>query len=219
MGKNIKIYSLIIAIIYCAIIIQTIYEGALDFKSGFEAGMNDARNNVHSELFHIKVEPANGQFSFPEVIKNTLTGENINAEVGEYKLKISSTHKAHSTGVLIFNIFKTICAFAMLAAFIYIPFLFFSIIKSVNKGGILQAKTIKKISRIGWILLGVFIYTILVYNIGDAIVAKQIISLEGYKIVPNFSNFSSLFLSIIVLFLGEILKHTAKLKEEQELTI
>ena len=219
MGKNIKIYSLIIAIIYCAIIIQTIYEGVLDFKSGFEIGMNDARNNLHSELFHVKVEPANGQFTFPDMVKNTLTGENINAEVGEYKLRISTPHGAQPAGVLIFNIFKTICAFAMLAAFIYIPFLFFSIIKSVNKGGILEAKTIRKISRIGWILLGVFIYTMLVYNIGDVIVAKQIVGLEGYKIVPNFSNCSSLFLSIIVLFLGEILKHTARLKEEQELTI
>lgn len=219
MGKNIKIYSLIIAMIYCLVIIQYVYEAAAGAKTGFEMGMNDARNYQHTDLFHFKVEPNNGQLTFPEMIVNTLTGEKMIAEAGEYKVKIAIPFGDRPVSLVVFDIIKTASAFFMLAILIYIPFLFFSIIKLVNKGGILEPKTIKKISRIGWLLLIIFIFNTLIYDIFDPIMASKVIQIEGYKIIPNLSNLSSLFLSIIVLFLGEILKHTAKLKEEQDLTI
>lgn len=220
MEKNIKIYSLIIAIIYLAVIIQNVYEVASVAKSGFEMGWNDSHNHITSELFHFKVEPENGAFSFPQTVKNLLSGQNIDAEVGEYKIRISEPENSETgIGMTIFRIFKMIFSFIILAIFIYIPILFFGIIKSVNKGEILADKTIKKIRRIGWLLLGLFVYNILVYSIGDALIAQQAIKLEGYRIIPDLSNFSSLFLCLITLLLAEILKHTAKMKEEQDLTI
>lgn len=219
MGKNIKIYSFIIAVIYCLVIVQYVYDAAGGAKAGFEMGMSDAQNYQHTEIFHFKVEPGNGQYTFPEMIMNTLTGENMKAEAGEYKIRITMPQDSMPVGMFVYNILKIFIAFVLLGAMIYIPFLFFSIIKSVNKGGILETKTIRRISRIGWLLLTIFILNTLVYDIGDAIMAKQVIQMDTYKIIPNLSNFSSLFLSIIVLFLGEILKHTAKMKEEQDLTI
>jgi len=220
MEKNIKIYSLIIAIIYLAVIVQNTYDGVSAAKSGFEMGWNESQNHITSQLFHFKVEPENGAFTYPQTIKNLLTGQNIQVEVGEYKIRMFESEDSETgLGFTIFRTFKFIFSFIMFGLIIYIPLLFFGIIKAVNKGEILTAKTIKKIRRIGWILLALFIYNTLVYSIGDAIAARQMIQLEGYRIVPDFSNFSSLFLCLVTLLLAEILKHTAKMKEEQELTI
>lgn len=219
MEKNIKIISIIIAILYIGVVVADIYDGFQAAVAGFKMGWDDSKNKIHSELYNIKVQPNEGLLTFPETLTNSLTGESMEAEAGEYKIRAMIPKEMLNGGYFIFSTIKVISSFIMLAAFIYIPILFFKIMRSVARNEILKEKTIKKVSRMGWILLGVFLFNFMIYNIGDVIVARQTIQIEGYSIVPNLSNFTSLFLSLVVLLLAGILKHTARMKEEQDLTI
>lgn len=219
MEKNIKIISIIIAILYFGVVINDIYNGLQAAVAGFEMGWDDSENETYSELYHIKVQPSNGLLTFPETLTNALTGEVMDAEAGEYRIRAAMPEKMQTGIYFAFNLLKMISSFILLAVFIYIPILFFKIIRAVTRNEILKEKTIKKVSRMGWLLLGVYVYGFLVYNIGDVILARQIIQIEGYSIVPNLSNFTSLFLSLVILLLAGILKHTARIKEEQDLTI
>ena len=220
MEKRIKLYSIILAIVYFGIIIYGVYQGASSFKAGFELGQKSAVKNAKDmDIFHFTVRPSTGGYTYPDSTKNLLTGNTVHIEAREYVAMVTDPTSSTPAYYKIIDIVKGILALILLATLVYLPILFFSIIKSVNKGHILTYTTIKKVSRIGWILVGIYLYNLLFYQIWETIKTGNIIKLENYDVTFDFSDYTSLILGIVTLLLAEILRMTLKMKEEQDLTI
>lgn len=219
MEKRIKAYSVILAVVYFTMIILGICSGMESFKAGFDIGRDSARGKTSLEIHHFKVRPLAGEYAHPETVLNLKTGDSIQIEGREYTALVSVPSGSHSGMSLAIKIVQTICSFIFLFIVIIIPVLFFKMIRAVVKGNILNRKNIKRVTTIGWLLLVYFLMNLLLYNVGEAYITKQVLQLENYKIVCDFSDMTVLILSIVALLFGEILKLSQRLKEEQELTI
>lgn len=120
---------------------------------------------------------------------------------------------------MILFILKIFFTVIFLFVIIYIPILFFLIIKPILKGNILSTEVARRITRMGWILISLFAFMFLLFDLGDYIATKQMINLPGYEISLNPTDWTLLILGLVTLMLGEILKYSLKMKEEQDLTI
>jgi len=219
MERKIKIYSVILAVVYFAMIIYGLCSGMESFKAGFDMGMNSSKDKKLLEIHHFKVKPQNGAYTHPEKVLNLKSGDFIQMEAREYTALISVPPGSHSMMSFIIRIVQMFCSFIFLFILLFIPVLFFKMIRSVVKGDILNNKNIKRITIIGWLLLIYYVMNVFLYNIGEAYITKQVLELENYKIVCDFSDMTVLILSIVALLFAEILKFSQRLKEEQELTI
>jgi hypothetical protein len=102
---------------------------------------------------------------------------------------------------------------------IWIPFLVVKILRSLQHSEVFDRNNIKKINRIGVIilsmgLLGSFTQFINVFS------AQFMVDLTHY----NFSyakviDFNSIIMGVIILVMNEVLKIAIEIKEEQDLTI
>ena len=216
MYKRIKIYSVILAVIYGLIIIN----GAFDFAKGFMLGVDkskaELKTGVSSTIYHFMVEPVESKGTFPETIINQLTGEEIHVEACEYMLSIINPPSTVATTVI--PLIKGLVAIIFVVLVIYALYLFFMTIRSVTKDKIIDGAVIKKIRKIGWIIVAMFVYQAVVYIV-DYCIVKDILKMENYKIIMDYSSYSTLVLGIVTLLLAEILKVSLFLKEEQDLTI
>lgn len=219
MNRKIKIYSIVLAVIYVSMITYHVFKGVDDFKAGFEMGKSGAETDKHLEIYHFRVEPVKGRYTFPSAVMNLLTNKPMNIEASEYKVKLSATDNIIPKWISILNVLKTIFSLFVLIILIYIPVLFFSVIRSATKDRIIDGKVIGKIKRIGWLLIGFFIYDFVFFKLLEPITARYIIQFKDYNIVSDFSDLTVLILGLVTLIMGEILNISLRLKEDQELTI
>lgn len=198
--------------------------GVSDAIESFKAGFKQGHENSHSTTpwymytLHLKVLPIEGLHTYPERIINTVTGQEVKAEANNLKIKMVNSNIEIPVYLKVFRGFILVLAVVFLIGIIYLPFLFFSVVKSATKGRILESKVIRNIQRIGWILIIYYLIDTLAY-FSDYLIAQHVITFEKYKAVIDFSDFGLLFLGIVTLLLSEILKVSRQLKEEQDLTI
>lgn len=220
MVKRIKTYCIILTVIYLAIFTHHIYTGIHSFMSGMEIGKKSVVENKNIDILHLNVQPLKGMFSFPEHKQNIKNNSIINTESLELNVMASNkTNESYPLNITIFKTIRSILTFVYLGIVIYIPFLFFSIIRHTTKNYFIDNKIIKKINRMGVILVSIFVFNFIFFNLGDIYIAKQLIEIKDYTVVPDYSDYPFLILGIIVLLLSEILKISLKMKEEQDLTI
>lgn len=217
MENKIKLYSIVLAIAYFGMLIFSIYQGADDFMAGFKLGRQGKATNW--EIHNVKVKPTAGNYSYPEALKNLKNGQVINAEAKEFVISMPVSSSEHSTMSSTVKILQLIFAFVFLFIFIRIPILFFTIIRSILKGSILDKKTIKQIATIAWLLIGYYALSLLLYNIGEVCISQQLLQLENYEIISDYSDTTVLILGMVTLLFAEILKLSLRMKEEQDLTI
>lgn len=219
MNKKIKTYCLILAIVYSIVVIFSIFESVTDFQEGYKQGRNEETKSLwYAKTLHLHVVPIGGMYTYPEKIKNTLTGQELQAETKIYKILPQNSDRTIPLYLKIFRGSIMALALAFMAALVYLPILFFGVIKSATKGKMLEYKTIRKIQRIGYILIMYYIFDFLAYA-SDFLVAKYLVALENYRAIVNFTDPGILFLGIVTLLFAEILKVSRQLKEEQDLTI
>lgn len=219
MNKRIKVYCIIISIIYVGVIFSNFSSSISAFRSGMDLGVESAKSERNLTVFHVKVVPPNGAFTFPERMINSLTGEEINSEVSALKIILFEDDNVSHSGFYFFlEILKIVISFLFIGIVIYLPILFFKIIRAVTRGNIIENKVISRISRMGWLII-IFFLSETLTEIINVVCAQEVLAIDGYNIVMDFSNYSFLILGIIILLLSEILRVSHTLKEEQELTI
>ncbi|PXV69069.1 Protein of unknown function (DUF2975) [Dysgonomonas alginatilytica] len=219
MNKRIKIFCLILSIIYVSVVIYSIFDVADSFIAGYKQGQEEAKDSSKNiQTLHLKLKPIEGGYVYPEKVVNTLTGQEMKAEIGEYKIKFDNSENPLPVHLKVFRGIIIFLAVVILAGLIYLPFLFFSIIKSGTKGKMLEHKTIRKIQQIGYLLIIYYIINVVIC-LSDFMIAKHAVALEKYRFIIDFSDFGFLFLGLVTLLLAEILKVSVQLKEEQDLTI
>ena len=219
MNKRIKILCLLLSIIYTGVVIYCIFDFGDGIMAGYKQGKEQAKGSSKNiQRLHVKVKPIEGVYTYPDRTINTLTGQEIKAEVSDYRIAFDSSDTPLPSYVEILRGIVILLAVIVLIGLIYLPFLFFSIIKSATKGKMLEHKTIRNIQRVGYLLIIYYLINIVAY-LSDFVIAKHIVTLEKYRIIVDLSDFSFLFLGLVTLLLAEILKVSVQLKEEQDLTI
>lgn len=219
MEKRIKVYSVVLALVYFSMIIYGFYSGIESFQAGYNLGKNSLDSTKSLEIHHFKVKPQEGGYTFPESVLNVKTGNNIDIESRECMTLMSVPLDSHSGISLIIRLAQLLFSFLFLFIFLFIPILFFKMIRSIVKGNILNKSNIRRVTIIGWLLVAYYIMNLLLYNWGETYITKQLVQLENYDIVYDFSDMTALILGIVTLLFSEILKFSLRLKEEQELTI
>ncbi|MBF0574711.1 DUF2975 domain-containing protein [Dysgonomonas sp. GY617] len=219
MNKRIKILCLLLSAIYIGVVIYCIFDFGDGMMAGYRHGKKQAQNSsTNIQRLHVKVKPIEGVYTYPDKMINTLTGQEVKAEVSDCRIALDSSDTPLPSYMKISRGVVVVLAIIVLIGLIYLPFLFFSIVKSATRGKMLEHKTIRKIQRVGYLLIIYYLINTVVY-LSDFIIAKQIVTLEKYRIIFDFSDFSFLFLGLVTLLLAEILKVSVQLKEEQDLTI
>lgn len=219
MNNKIKIYCIILSILYTVVVICSMSDTIESFKAGYKIGRESSPNTPWYMLtLHLRVLPIEGLHTYPEKIINSVTGQEVRAEANNYKIRIENSNIDIPVYVKVFRGFFIPLSVVFLAGIIYLPFLFFSVIKSATKGKILEPKVIRNIQRIGYILIIYYIIDSLAY-FSDYLVAQYVMTFEKYRAVIDVSDFGLLFLGLVTLLMTEILKVSRQLKEEQDLTI
>lgn len=194
-------------------VVYTIFTEIASFKAGFKEGMR----GVPREILHVNLMPKNGAYSFPDKTSDLSERQDVLLEIKSAKLMVLNPVDL-PTGILI-GYYAVFCsAFILLGCIIWLPFLFFRVIRAASKGNLIDLKVIKRIRKIGIILILFYIVDVLACTI-DTLKAEYLINLENYNFFIDFSGFGTLILGIVTLLLAEILHVTLKMKEEQDLTI
>ena len=189
------------------------------FKAGYKIGRESSPNTTWYMLtLHLRVLPIEGLHTYPEKIINSVTGQEVRAEANNFKIRIENSNIDIPVYVKVFRGFIIALSVVFLAGIVYLPFLFFSVIKSATKGKILEPKVIRNIQRIGYILIIYYVIDSLAY-FSDYLIAQYVMTFEKYRAVIDVSDFGLLFLGLVTLLMTEILKVSRQLKEEQDLTI
>lgn len=218
MNTKIKILCIVLSLIYGGLILKSIIPSFEIFMAGVEMGRESAEKDTNYEVFHFNVAPKTQSYTFTSTVVNTATGEELEAEVTGYKVKVNNPSEYTTAGNVFIFLLKLICSLVFLVLIIYLPFLFFKIIKASTKGNMIDRGVIKNISRMGWSLLILFAMETFVVWL-DLRTAKQLIELENYKLMMDFSGYYLLILGTVILLLAEVLKESLNMKEEQDLTI
>lgn len=230
METKIKIYSILIGVIYFLIVCSSIYHSRADFRKGYEEGRKDSQEtaitltgesnkNANSESFYLNLRPINDRYTFSQTVTNVLTGKSVDIEIKSCIINAEKYSTNISSGAKIFFIIRIITFVFVFLIILYIPILFLLIVKSIWQNNLMNQKLVKRIKRMGWILLSLYLYMFIFFDFGEYYLALQCISLENYKIILDYGNCELIVLGLLTLMLGEILSHTLKMKEEQDLTI
>lgn len=215
METKIKIYSILIGLIYFLIIFASFYTGYHEFKRSF----NDGYNGVKSEKFYLHTQPIDYNLNSLETMINTLTGEKVGVEMMTVRVSTIDDNVPKSHVASIFSTIRDLTIILITVVLLYIPILFLLIVKSIWQNNLMNQKLVKRIKRMGWILLSLYFYTFIFFDFGTYYLASQCIALENYKIILDYGNCELIVLGLLTLMLGEILSHALKMKEEQDLTI
>jgi len=216
MNTRFKIICVLFGIAYLYFIGVIFIQGIPDMKAGFTDSYNSERMKMKTIQFY--VNPASGEYSFPDSVLNLKTGSKILAEFPLVKTKVDISQSPRWISVVLL-IFSLIFAFPLLFVIVFIPLQIFKVIRSVVKNEIFDARNVTRIRRIGYSLLFIF-GTEMFFNIITTIEARALVSLENYRIVFKMEDeLSTLLFALVTFMFAEILKISHAMKEEQDLTI
>ncbi len=238
MKTRLKVLSWLFAVIYMVVLLHNfvavfvpafVSAGRDGFRTGVEAGKesknsdNEKNERYHSLDFirriYVELNPVDGQETYPDKILNQKTGKEELAENRSMYIKLADVSQLPAF-LIIGNTFILCISLVALFIFIYIPILSFKIVKSISRDDIFDYKNIRRIRRIGYSMLGIFLFA-LVYAFITKATADYLLSLQNYKIVFSLDGESTSFLifGIVVLIFAEVLKISTQIKEEQDFTI
>jgi hypothetical protein len=219
MSGKLKIYCLCFIIIYAVFFAYSVYDAGKLAIAGFEFGY--AQSTTGNRNLHVcgsYMEPVNGSVTFPSAIVNEKTGEEVRFEMRQIIAFLSDFPENIPAHVKIMDSATIIFSLIMAALFIYIPFIGYRIMKSVAQNEFYSIKNIRRIRKIALILLMIFLITVFI-NLSATISTNAYLQISGYRAYVGMFDCSALFTGLIMLILSEILRYTANIKEEQDLTV
>ncbi|MDR1706465.1 DUF2975 domain-containing protein [Dysgonomonas sp.] len=215
MNLKIKIYCILLTIVYIVIIVNSAYQGSADFMEGFKNGKD---RNYTSEIYDLNLEPKDGKYTFQEQIKNEKDNQYVSAEVRSYLIKTNTSYSSIPSGLKIIKLVCLVSIVFLVLGLLFSPILFFSIIYSITKNRIITSSLVLRTRVLGWLLI-LFSIIDIIYTINNTMILSEIMKIENYEIVMGQPDYMMLVLGLVILILAEILKMSLKIKEEQDLTI
>ena len=221
--KNIKFKSIISIALVCYIVfIASIFVDEWeDMKVGFLQGRNAASTIKNDEqggdTFYITVAPKESVLNFPETMQNIKTNKNVKVRYYKMKVVYPVGSKLNLRNRIYSGIF-TFLALVVFAVFVFIPFQFYGLMKTLQKEIFFDMKNKKRFINIG-AALGIAYWAIFLGNYLSFQINKSLFEFKDYIIIKEHTSVIWLLLSIVTLIIAEMISRGIKLKEEQELTI
>ncbi len=217
--KRIKTLCVVLLIVFFG----SVYQGAiLPFIEGVRYGMTIAK-------YQLDHKEKTDDFILLDVVSknyNYLEDSEINLKTGE-KVLIRPNNMTVLVQSLLdkpiwwkaLQVVYSLLVLMTLVLGIWIPFLVVKIVKSLQNSEVFDRKNLKRIQRIGIILLVVGILGTLLQAI-NIYSAQSMVDLSHYRFsYAKVIDFSPIVMGVVILIMNEILRIGIEIKEEQDLTI
>jgi len=217
--KRIKTLCVVLLIVFFG----SVYQGAiLPFIEGVRYGMTIAK-------YQLDHKEKTDDFILLDVVSknyNYLEDSEINLKTGE-KVLIRPNNMTVLVQSLLdkpiwwkaLQVVYSLLVLMTLVLGIWIPFLVVKIVKSLQNSEVFDRKNLKRIQRIGIILLVVGILGTLLQAI-NIYSAQSMVDLSHYRFsYAKVIDFSPIIMGVVILIMNEILRIGIEIKEEQDLTI
>lgn len=216
MKRKLNFLCVIVMLVLSYSVLEVVYFLSLGFKTGIELGMNSS-NVQREELMHLET-----LHLLPKDMSNSLLKDSIlNEKSGQY-VPVSYDEMIVSVNAKPSFLVKSISVLAVLGDFVTVIWavvLFIRIIIAINKSEIFNWRNVRRLRRLGVLLIIGFACSFLkslltVYNVG------KVLSLANYSLsIADMVHTTSLVLGLSALIVAEVFAIGLRIKEEQELTI
>lgn len=187
-----------------------------DLWEGFKLGLEDGHDKSHETHF-VYLKTKEGVTHYPDSIVNLLTGNTLPISYDEAQLRTPLTETGNQ-GLTWIKLLEKLLAFTILFIMVYIPILFFRLMRALSRELVFDRRNIKHMRRIGFALL-IFYISGQAMSLIDFLRLKQQFQFAAYEVEWDQADPLVLLLGFVVLLFAEVLGRGSRIKEEQDLTI
>lgn len=217
MKNKVKIYAALIGFVYTIMVVAVGVAEFKEMKTGFNAGYNQRDENNISFIFEADVTHKSKDLVFAEKLES-INAQEVRIEPRKMLMALDYPKGEIPTDITVRYMGILLFAILTLIIILYIPFCFYQIARKTVVKEVLDQFVIKRITRIGWMLMIYFVSDVLVKVINYSATKKYLI-LADYDVVFPSISYNVLMLSVLALFLAQVLNMSLTMKEEQDLTI
>lgn len=217
MNKKLKIFAIIMALLY----VYCIFDNTVLFFPSQSARhwwkKHSDSDKEYIKTLNISLFKNSSEINSIEQVTNKKDGSPVFITSNECEIVVGLDEIP--TWYNIYMIFSSIVALFAFVLLIYMPFVFFKILKSLVKDNIFTGINIKRIRKLGYCIIAIGLIATY-FHTSDYFVFHQFVELEGYKVsYYDFIDYFSLIFGLALLSVAEALKQALAMKEEQDLTI
>ena len=217
--KRIKTLCIVLLIIFFG----SLYQGAvMPFIEGVKYGMTIAKyekdNQKKTDDF-LMMDVVAKQSDYMETSEmNLKTGEAVLIRPTNVSVLVHSLPEKPMWWIVLQGVYA-VFTLIVLALGVWIPFLVVKILRSLQHSEVFDRTNLKRINRIGIIILamgiiGSIIQAINVYS------AQYMVNLSNYDFsYTKVIDFNAIIMGVVILIMNEVLRIAIEIKEEQDLTI
>ncbi len=217
--KQLKILSVVLLIVF----LGSLFQGAIlpffeGLKYGFSIAEYEEKQDISTSDFLMLDVKVNNPDYFDTAHVNQLTGEQVLIRPSNVSVLVKTMPEEPSWWFSV-RVLYGVLLFAVLVLGIMIPFLVIKILRSLQNSEVFDRINIKRINRIGLVLLSIgFCSSVL--QLIQLVSASQVIQLEHFSFsFARVIDFEALIMGLVILLMNEVLKFGVSLKEDQDLTI
>lgn len=204
--------SVLATVAYIFIILNSLAISWDDFRLGIEDGKS--RN---LETFYVNLKAREGFSAFPDSLINIKSNSYVNIRHGSSQVRASLPPDLKRKAGK-WMIAEFILSIGIVLIVIYIPILFFKLMKSLMNEVVFDAKNINRLRNIGFSLLLFYVIEIALNQL-FYLKNSALFDFSGYVIQRESADMMMLLIGIVVLLFAEILSRGSAIKEDQDLTI
>lgn len=204
--------SLLATVAYIFIILNSLAVNWDDFRLGYQDG-----KSYNLETYYVDLKAREGFSAFPDSLINLKSNNyvNIRHDCSQVRASLPPDLKKKADKWGIAEIVFSLC---IVLITIYIPILFFRLMKSLMNDVVFDSKNIKRLRKIGYSLLSFYVIEVALNQI-YYIKNSALFDFSGYVIQRESADMMMLLIGIVVLLFAEILSRGSAIKEDQDLTI
>lgn len=217
--KRIKILCIVLLIVFFG----SLYQGAvMPFIEGVKYGMTIAKYEQDSQKKtddFLMMDVVSKQSDYMETSEiNLKTGEAVLIRPTNISVLVHSLPEKPMWWIISQGIYA-ILTLVVLALGIWIPFLVVKILRSLQHSEVFDRTNLKRINRIGIIILAMGIIGSIIQTI-NICSAQYMVNLSNYDFsYAKVIDFNAIIMGVIILIMNEVLRIAIEIKEEQDLTI
>lgn len=217
--KRIKILCIVLLIVFFG----SLYQGAvMPFIEGVKYGMTIAKYEQDSQKKtddFLMMDVVSKQSDYMETSeKNLKTGETVLIRPTNVSVLVHSLPEKPMWWIVLQGVYA-VFTLIVLALGVWIPFLVVKILRSLQHSEVFDRTNLKRINRIGIIILAMGIIGSIIQFI-NIYSAQYMVNLSNYDFsYAKVIDFNAIIMGVIILIMNEVLRIAIEIKEEQDLTI
>ena len=204
--------SVLATLTYCLLLFSSFTEGWDDFKLGFQEGYS-----FKLQTYFVDLKAKKSISSFPDSLTNIKMGEKVNIRYDKAQVR-AAVIPVPGKSIDKYQLIETLISLISFFIVIYIPVLFFKLMKTLMNEVVFDKKNIRYLRKLAVLLIVYYIVDFITNYISYRI-NVSLFDFANYKILREPADMIWLLLGVVLLLFAEILTKGSKIQEEQDLTI